>query len=354
MIINEAFKGKTLVITGGTGSFGSTVLKHFLSSDISEIRIFSRDEKKQDWMRHTLQAQYPENCSKVQFYVGDVRNIDSVRDVMDGANYVFHAAALKEVPSCEFFPMEAVRTNILGTDNVITAAVENKVERVVFLSTDKAAYPINSMGMTKAVGEKVVQARAQKAFDRGGTVLACTRYGNVMCSRGSVIPLFIDQIKRKAPITITDPNMTRFLMNLDEAVDLVAFAFEHAEPGDLFIQKADASTIGDLAKGVMKVFGETETKIIGTRHGEKLYETLMTREEKLRATDMGNYFRIAPDGRSLNYDKFYVEGNVLTESDEAYTSHNTKRLDVDGVVKKIMTTDYVKEELEGRPHIVEA
>ncbi len=354
MIIKEAFKGKTLVITGGTGSFGSTVLKHFLSSDIGEIRIFSRDEKKQDWMRHTLQAQYPEYCSKVQFYVGDVRNIDSVRDVMDGANYVFHAAALKEVPSCEFFPMEAVRTNIWGTDNVITAAVENKVERVVFLSTDKAAYPINTMGMTKAVGEKVVQARAQKAFDRGGTVLSCTRYGNVMCSRGSVIPLFIDQIKRKAPITITDPNMTRFLMNLDEAVDLVAFAFEHAEPGDLFIQKADASTIGDLAKGVMKVFGETETKIIGTRHGEKLYETLMTREEKLRATDMGNYFRIAPDGRSLNYDKFYVEGNVLTESDEAYTSHNTNLLDVDGVVKKIMTTDYVKEELEGRPHIVEA
>ena len=354
MQIKELFKGKTLVITGGTGSFGSTVLKHFLTTDIAEIRIISRDEKKQDWMRHTLQAQYPEFCSKVQFYVGDVRNLDSVRDVMYGANYVFHAAALKEVPSCEFFPMEAVRTNIIGTDNVITAAVENKVERVVFLSTDKAAYPINTMGMTKAVGEKVVQARAQKAFERGGTVLSCTRYGNVMCSRGSVIPLFIDQIKRGAPITITDPNMTRFLMNLDEAVDLVAFAFEHAEPGDLFIQKADASTIGDLAKGVMKVFGETETRIIGTRHGEKLYETLMTREEKLRATDMGHYFRIAPDGRSLNYDKFYVEGNVLTESDEAYTSHNTNLLDVDGVVKKIMSTDYVKEELEGRPHIVEA
>ena len=354
MQITEAFKGKTLVITGGTGSFGSTVLKHFLTSDIGEIRIFSRDEKKQDWMRHTLQAQYPEYAGKVKFFIGDVRNIDSVRDVLYGANYIFHAAALKEVPSCEFFPMEAVKTNILGTDNVITAAVENKVERVVFLSTDKAAYPINSMGMTKAVGEKIVQARAQTAFDRAGTVLSCTRYGNVMCSRGSVIPLFIDQIKRKAPITITDPNMTRFLMNLDEAVNLVAFAFEHAEPGDLFIQKADASTIGDLAKGVMKIFGETETKIIGTRHGEKLYETLMTREEKLRATDMGNYFRIAPDGRSLNYDKFYVEGNVLTESDEAYTSHNTNLLDVDGVVKKIMTTDYVKEELEGRPHIVEA
>ena len=354
MIINEAFKNKVLVITGGTGSFGSTVLKHFLDSDLSEIRILSRDEKKQDWMRHTLQAQYPEYAGKVQFYVGDVRNIESVRDVMYGANYVFHAAALKEVPSCEFFPMEAVKTNIMGTDNVISAAVENKVERVVFLSTDKAAYPINTMGMTKAVGEKVVAARAQKAYERGGTVLACTRYGNVMCSRGSVIPLFIDQIKNQRPITITDPNMTRFLMNLDEAVDLVAFAFENAEPGDLFIQKADASTIGDLADGVMKVFGETEKKIIGTRHGEKLYETLMTREERLRATDMGNYFRIAPDGRSLNYDKFYVEGNVLTEGDEAYTSHNTTRLDVDGVVKKIMTTDYVKEELEGRPHAVEA
>lgn len=354
MIINDLFKNKILVITGGTGSFGSTVLKHFLTSDIKEIRIISRDEKKQDTMRHALQAKHPDYAGKVQFYVGDVRNINSVRDVMYGANFVFHAAALKEVPSCEFFPMEAVKTNVLGTDNVITAAVENKVERVVFLSTDKAAYPINSMGMTKAIGEKVVAARAKKAYERSGTVLACTRYGNVMCSRGSVIPLFIDQIKRKAPITITDPNMTRFLMNLDEAVELVAFAFEHAEPGDLFIQKADASTIGDLADGVMKVFGETEKKIIGTRHGEKLYETLMIREERLRATDMGRYFRIAPDRRSLNYDKFYVEGDVLTEGAEAYTSHNTKRLDVDGVVAKIMTTDYVKEELEGRPHVVEA
>ena len=354
MIIQEAFKNKILVITGGTGSFGSTVLKHFLTSDIGEIRIISRDEKKQDWMRHTLQAQYPAFAGKVQFYVGDVRNIESVRDVMYGANYVFHAAALKEVPSCEFFPMEAVKTNIIGTDNVISAAVENKVERVVFLSTDKAAYPINTMGMTKAVAEKVVAARAQKAYERSGTVLACTRYGNVMCSRGSVIPLFIDQIKNNRPITITDPKMTRFLMNLDEAVDLVAFAFEHAEPGDLFIQKADASTIGDLAEGVMKVFGETKKKIIGTRHGEKLYETLMTREERLRSTDMGHYFRIAPDGRSLNYDKFYVQGQVTTEAEEAYTSHNTKLLDVDGVVKKIMETDYVREELEGRPHIVEA
>ena len=292
MDITDSFKDKVLVITGGTGSFGSTVLKHFLSSNIAEIRIISRDEKKQDMMRHVLQANYPDYFSKVKFYIGDVRNIESVRDVMYKANYVFHAAALKEVPSCEFFPMEAVKTNIMGTDNVITAAVENHVERVVFLSTDKAAYPINSMGMTKALGEKLVQSRAQKAFERSGTVLTCTRYGNVMCSRGSVIPLFIDQIKNQRPITITDPNMTRFLMNLDEAVNLVAFAFEHAEPGDLFIQKADASTIGDLAKGVMKVFGETECKIIGTRHGEKLYETLMTREERLRSVDMGNYFRI--------------------------------------------------------------
>ena len=348
MHITEAFKNKTLVITGGTGSFGSTVLKHFLTTDIGEIRIISRDEKKQDWMRHTLQAQYPDYAGKVQFYVGDVRNVDSVRDVMYGANYVFHAAALKEVPSCEFFPMEAVRTNIIGTDNVITAAVENHVERVVFLSTDKAAYPINSMGMTKAVGEKVVQARAQKAFERGGTVLACTRYGNVMCSRGSVIPLFIDQIKRKAPITITDPNMTRFLMNLDEAVDLVAFAFEHAEPGDLFVQKADASTIGDLAKAVQKLFGDTGTNIIGTRHGEKLYETLMTREEKLRSEDMGNYYRVVADSRDLNYDKFVVNGQVHTMADEAYTSHNTNRLNVEETVQKILTTDYVREQLGNR------
>lgn len=353
MNITDSFRNKTLVITGGTGSFGSSVLKHFLTSEIAEIRIISRDEKKQDTMRHMLQAQYSDYVGKVQFYVGDVRNIDSVRDVMYKANYVFHAAALKEVPSCEFFPMEAVRTNIIGTDNVITAAVENKVERVVFLSTDKAAYPINSMGMTKAIGEKIVASRAQKAFERGGTVLACTRYGNVMCSRGSVIPLFIDQIKRNAPITITDLNMTRFLMNLDEAVDLVAYAFEHAEPGDLFIQKADASTIGNLAKGVMRIFGETEYKIIGTRHGEKLYETLMTREECLRSTDMGHYFRIAPDGRSLNYDKFYVDGNVLTEGEEAYTSHNTTRLNVEGIVEKLMTTDYVREELEGLTHVVE-
>ena len=352
--IKDTFAGKTLVLTGGTGSFSHSVLKHFLTSDIGEIRIFSRDEKKQDTMRHNLQAQYPEYAGKVKFFIGDVRNVDSVRDVMHKADFVFHSAALKEVPSCEFFPMEAVRTNIIGTDNVITAAVENEVKRVVFLSTDKAAYPINTMGATKMLGEKIVQARAQAAYERAGTVLCCTRYGNVMCSRGSVIPLFIDQIKRHAPITITDPNMTRFLMNLDEAVFLVTFAFEHAEPGDLFVQKADASTIGDLADGVMKVFGETEKRIIGTRHGEKLYETLVGREEMLRATDMGHYYRISPDSRGLNYDKVYVQGTVHTEGDEAYTSHNTHRLDVDGVVEKIMGTDYVREELEGRPHTVDA
>jgi UDP-glucose 4-epimerase len=344
------WNGATLLITGGTGSFGSTVLKHFLATDIGEIRIFSRDEKKQDWMRHSLQANYPAYAGKVKFHIGDVRNPDSVRDAMYGVNYVFHAAALKEVPSCEFFPMEAVRTNIEGTDNVITAAVENRAERVIFLSTDKAAYPINTMGMTKAVAEKIVQARAQTAFDRSGTVLACTRYGNVMCSRGSVIPLFIDQIKRKAPVTVTDPEMTRFLMNLDEAVELVRFAFNHAHPGDLFIQKADASTIGDLALAVQQLFGDTGTNIIGTRHGEKLYETLMTREERLRSEDMGKYFRVAADNRDLNYDKYFVQGKVETQADESYTSHNTKRLDVEGVVKKILTTDYVKEELQGIRH----
>ena len=348
------FTNATLMITGGTGSFGSTVLKHFLASDLKEIRIFSRDEKKQDDMRHELQQKHPEHAKKVKFYIGDVRNPQSIKDAMPGVDYIFHAAALKQVPSCEFFPMQAVQTNIIGTDNVLHAAIDAGVKRVVCLSTDKAAYPINAMGISKAMMEHVIYANARVAAERGGTTICCTRYGNVMCSRGSVIPLFIDQIKAGLPITITDPNMTRFLMNLDEAVNLVAFAFEHAEPGDLFVQKADASTIGDLAKGVMKVFGETECKIIGSRHGEKLYETLVTREEMLRSVDMGHYFRIAPDARGLNYDKFYVKGTVTTQGDEAYTSHNTNRLDVDGVVQKIMGTDYVKEELEGRPHTVEA
>ena len=347
----NVLKDKVLLITGGTGSFGGAVLKRFIKSELAEIRIFSRDEKKQDDLRHELQVKYPEHAAKVKFYIGDVRSLESCRGVMHGVDYIFHAAALKQVPSCEFFPMEAVRTNVIGTDNVLTAAIDANVKCVICLSTDKAAYPINAMGISKALEEKVAIAKSRSS---GATRICCTRYGNVMCSRGSVIPLFIDQIKRKAPITITDPNMTRFLMNLDEAVDLVAFAFEHAEPGDLFVQKADASTIGDLADGVMKVFGETEKKIIGSRHGEKLYETLVTREEMLRSVDMGHYYRIAPDARGLNYDKFYVQGTVHTEGDEAYTSHNTNRLDVDGVVKKIMGTDYVKEELEGRPHAVEA
>lgn len=340
------FKGKTLMITGGTGSFGNTVLKHFLTTDIGEIRIFSRDEKKQDDMRHNLQAKYPEYSNKVKFYIGDVRNLQSVKDAMVGVDYIFHAAALKQVPSCEFYPMEAVRTNVIGTDNVLHAAIEEGVERVVCLSTDKAAYPINAMGTSKAMMEKVVFANARVAAQRGKTVISCTRYGNVMCSRGSVIPLFIDQIKNSRPITITDPNMTRFLMNLDEAVDLVQFAFEHANPGDLFIQKSDASTIGDLAKAVQQLFGDTGTNIIGTRHGEKLYETLMTREERLRAEDMGYYYRVSADNRDLNYDKFVVNGKVMTEADESYTSHNTKRLNVEETVQKILTTDYVREELE--------
>ena len=344
------FGGATLMITGGTGSFGNTVLKHFLTSDIGQIRIFSRDEKKQDDMRHELQVKYPEHANKVKFFVGDVRDPRSVADATPGVDYIFHAAALKQVPSCEFFPIQAVKTNIEGTDNVLHAAIDAGVKRVVCLSTDKAAYPINAMGISKAMMEHVITANARVAAGRGGTVICCTRYGNVMCSRGSVIPLFIDQIHAGNPITITNPDMTRFLMNLDEAVDLVKFAFEHAEPGDLFIQKADASTIGDLAKGVQQLFGDTGTKVIGTRHGEKLYETLMTREERLRSEDMGNYFRVSADNRDLNYDKYFVEGKVETQADESYTSHNTKRLDVEGVVKKILTTDYVQEELKGIRH----
>ena len=347
----SVFNNATLMITGGTGSFGSTVLKHFLSSGLKEIRIFSRDEKKQDDMRHGLQARYPEHAHKVKFYIGDVRNPQSVKDAMSGVDYIFHAAALKQVPSCEFFPMEAVRTNVEGTNNVLHAAIDCGVKRVVCLSTDKAAYPINAMGISKAMMEHVVFANARVAAERGDTVISCTRYGNVMCSRGSVIPLFIDQIKNGNPITITDPNMTRFLMNLDEAVDLVMFAFQHARPGDLFIQKSDASTIGDLAKAVQKLFGDTGTNIIGTRHGEKLYETLMTREESLRAEDMGKYFRVSADNRDLNYDKFMVKGEVHTMADESYTSHNTTRLDVDGTVAKIMTTEYVQNALKGIPNL---
>ncbi|MEG1074873.1 MAG: polysaccharide biosynthesis protein [Ruthenibacterium sp.] len=338
------FSGKTLLITGGTGSFGNAVLHRFLRTDIGEIRIFSRDEKKQDDMRHTFQSEYPEWAAKIKFYIGDVRNIDSLRDAVRGVDYIFHAAALKQVPSCEFFPIEAVRTNILGTDNVLTAAIDAGVKRIVCLSTDKAAYPINAMGISKAMMEKVIRAKARNVSP-DATTICCTRYGNVMCSRGSVIPLFIEQIRAGKALTITDPNMTRFLMNLNEAVDLVLFAFEHANPGDLFIQKADASTIEDLAKGVQQLFGETGIHIIGTRHGEKLYETLMTKEERLKATDMGHYYRVSADERDLNYDQYFVNGQVTTESEEAYTSHNTVQLDVDGVVKKLLTNDYIQQEL---------
>lgn len=346
MVASTNFNGKILMITGGTGSFGNTVLKHFLETDIGEIRIFSRDEKKQDDMRHMLQERYPKEAHKVRFIIGDVRNAQSVHDAMHDVDYIFHAAALKQVPSCEFFPMEAVRTNVVGTDNVLHAAIDEGVERVVCLSTDKAAYPINAMGKSKAMMESIIYANARNGAGR--TTICCTRYGNVMCSRGSVIPLFIDRIRKGEPLTVTDPSMTRFLMNLDEAVDLVQFAFEHAEPGDLFIQKAPASTIGDLAEAVQEVFGRTGTQIIGTRHGEKLYETLMTREERLRAEDMGEYFRVRCDSRDLNYDQFVVEGEVKTQADEPYTSHNTRRLNVQETVEKIKTAEYVQLALEGR------
>lgn len=338
------FENKVLLITGGTGSFGHAVLDRFLTTDIREIRILSRDEKKQDDMRHAYQLSCPACAEKIKFYIGDVRDYRSIAPAFRGVDYVFHAAALKQVPSCEFFPMEAVKTNVIGSNNVIDACVENRVKKAIFLSTDKAAYPINAMGISKAMMEKVIGAKARtvKAED---TTICCTRYGNVMCSRGSVIPLFIDQIKAGKPITITDPDMTRFLMNLDEAVDLVAFAFEHARPGDLFVQKSPASTIGDLAKAVQQLFGDTGTQIIGTRHGEKLFETLMTREERVRSEDMGGYYRVSADGRDLNYDKFVVKGQVRTQADESYTSHNTRRLDVQGTVEKILTAEYVQREL---------
>ncbi len=342
--MDSIFKDKTLLITGGTGSFGNTVLKHFLSTDIGEIRIFSRDEKKQDDMRHDYQLRYPDLAGKLKFYIGDVRNRDSIHAAMGGVDFIFHAAALKQVPSCEFFPMEAVRTNIVGTDNVLAEAIEAGVKKVVCLSTDKAAYPINAMGISKAMMEKVIGARARtvKAQD---TTICCTRYGNVMASRGSVIPLFVDQIRAGKPITVTNPSMTRFLMSLDEAVALVVFAFEHAEPGDLFVQKSPASTIGDLAKAMQQLFGDTGVRIIGDRHGEKLYETLLTSEERTHATDLGGYFKVPADTRDLNYDKYFVQGTLPQAEPEAYTSHNTLRLDVPGIVDKLKTLDYIKEEL---------
>ena len=339
----SAFEGKVLLITGGTGSFGSTVVRHFLGSDIGQIRILSRDEKKQDDMRHWLQVARPDLAGKVSFRVGDVRDERSVHDAMRGVDYVFHAAALKQVPSCEFFPMEAVRTNVIGTDNVLRAAIEAGVERVVCLSTDKAAYPINAMGTSKAMMEKVVFANAREGAP--GTIICCTRYGNVMCSRGSVIPLFIDQIRAGQPITITNPDMTRFLMSLEEAVDLVEFAFQNAGPGDLFVQKSPACTIGVLAQAVQRLFGDTGIRVIGTRHGEKLDETLLTAEESWRAQDLGRYYRVVPDSRDLNYDSFVDSGSGLPSVGSAYTSDTTERLDVDAVVEKLLQVGYVRDAL---------
>lgn len=334
------FKDKTLLITGGTGSFGNTVLKRFLDTDIKEIRIFSRDEKKQDDMRRKYRN------SKIKFYIGNVRDLESVRNAVKGVDYIFHAAALKQVPSCEFFPMEAVRTNIIGTDNVLTAAIDEGVKKVICLSTDKAAYPINAMGTSKAMMEKVAIAKARD-IDPNRTTIAVTRYGNVMASRGSVIPLFIKQIMTKESITITDPSMTRFLMNLDEAVELVLFAFKHANQGDLFIQKAPASTIDTLAKALKKLFNSnSEIKVIGMRHGEKAHETLMTREESAKAEDMGEYYRIPADNRDLDYEKYLQDGNKKISDAEEYTSHNTKQLDIDGTIKKLLTVEYVQKKLK--------
>jgi len=335
------FRGKTLLITGGTGSFGNAVLTRFLDSNLKEIRIFSRDEKKQDDMRKKLQS------DKVKFYIGDVRNMESVREAVRGVDFIFHAAALKQVPSCEFFPMEAVRTNVLGTDNMLTAAIEAGVKKIVCLSTDKAAYPINAMGISKAMMERVIIAKSRNV-DPDQTTICCTRYGNVMASRGSVIPLFVDQIKSGQAITITDPHMTRFLMNLDEAVDLVLFAFKNAKQGDLFVQKSPAGTIGDLALAIKELFkSDTPIKVIGTRHGEKAHETLLTREEKSHCEDLGDYYRVSADTRDLNYDKYFVEGEQLPESLEEYTSSNTEQLSVQEITKKLQTTDYIRRELLG-------
>ena len=338
------FTGKTLMITGGTGSFGNAVLNRFLKTDIGEIRIFSRDEKKQDDMRHEFQAKMPEVADKIKFYIGDVRDLQSVKGAMHGVDYIFHAAALKQVPSCEFFPMEAVRTNVIGTDNVLTAAIEEGVECVICLSTDKAAYPINAMGITKAIEEKVSVAKSRMS---GKTKICCTRYGNVMCSRGSVIPLWIEQIKSGNPITITEGSMTRFIMSLEEAVNLVLFAFEHGENGDLLIQKAPACTIQTQAEAVCELFGgkKEDIKVIGIRHGEKMYETLLTNEECAKAVDMGNFYRVPADNRGLNYDKYFKEGdeqrNTLTE----FNSNNTRRLNLEETKEKIASLAYIQEEL---------
>ena len=331
------FKDKVLLITGGTGSFGNAVLNRFLHSDFAEIRIFSRDEKKQEDMRIALKSE------KVKFYIGDVRQYDSVYDAMRGVDYVFHAAALKQVPSCEFYPMEAVRTNVLGAENVMRAAIANEVQRCVVLSTDKAVYPINAMGISKAMMEKLMVAKS-RLCDPGKTVLSATRYGNVMASRGSVIPLFLQQLQQGKQLTVTDPNMTRFLMSLEESVDLVLYAFEHARPGDIFVQKAPASTVGDLALAMTELLGSTQDiKIIGTRHGEKLYESLVSREEMARADDLGGYYRIPADSRDLNYDKYFVEGETEISKIDDYTSHNTHRLDVEQVKAVLMKLDIIRE-----------
>lgn len=341
------FKDKVLLITGGTGSFGNAVLRRFLASDIKEIRIFSRDEKKQDDMRHEYQAKYPESADKIQFYIGDVRNIESVRPAMFGVDYIFHAAALKQVPSCEFFPMEAVRTNIMGTENVLTAAIDAGVKSVICLSTDKAAYPVNAMGTSKAMMEKVIVAKS-RTVDPAKTKICCTRYGNVMCSRGSVIPLWIEQIRKGEAITITDPRMTRFIMSLEEAVDLVLFAFEHGTSGDILVQKAPACTIETQAKAVIELFDpekKTEIKIIGIRHGEKMYETLLTNEECANAIDMGNFYRVPCDKRSLNYDKYFKEGDAKRNTLTEFNSNNTELLTIEQTKEKIASLAYIQEEL---------
>jgi UDP-glucose 4-epimerase len=335
------FENKTLLITGGTGSFGNAVMERFLKTDIKEIRIFSRDEKKQDDMRKIYKD------DKIKFYIGDVRDVQSLKNAMYDVDYIFHAAALKQVPSCEFFPLEAVKTNVIGTDNVLTSAIEYGVKKVICLSTDKAAYPINAMGISKAMMEKVFVAKS-KTVDQNKTLICGTRYGNVMASRGSVIPLFIDQIKNNQPLTVTDPNMTRFLMSLEEAVELVVFAFQNANAGDIMVQKSPASTIGDLALAVKELFkAENEIKIIGTRHGEKRYETLLTKEEFIRAEDMGGFFRVPADKRDLNYDKYFVEGNQLLSYDNEYNSDNTEILSVPLIKEKLLSLEYVRKELEG-------
>lgn len=338
------FKDKTLMITGGTGSFGNAVLNRFLQTDIGEIRIFSRDEKKQDDMRHEYQAKMPEVADKIKFYIGDVRNLQSCKNAMHGVDYIFHAAALKQVPSCEFFPMEAVKTNVMGTENVLTAAIEEGIEAVICLSTDKAAYPINAMGITKAIEEKVAVAKSRMS---GKTKICCTRYGNVMCSRGSVIPLWIDQIKAGNPITVTEPSMTRFIMSLDEAVDLVLFAFENGENGDLLIMKAPACTIQTQAEAVCELFGgkKEEIKVIGIRHGEKMYETLLTNEECAKAVDMGNFYRVPADNRGLNYDKYFKDGDAERNTLTEFNSNNTKLLNLEETKETIAKLAYIKERL---------